>query len=369
MHMLGSTCSPCCSAPCDLGSCTVTFNFLDENQCEDDAFDFFLENPTTGSTRFIQNVDLKSTPSGKCGDPSASYANITIPVTVTATDFDVNCEVFVVLTKTSSNCCSTYTRFRVIRPDGSILLGTYFGPAGLRVKYTWSDLCEPGPPPTPPRSCCKIEVKCDDADGNPATVGSCTALEPECCADSGYSQQDCGTTPIPGVTLCDNGYETRDEPPYDCAVGTDFSSLQISFYNLDLTEITDEGSDYATLKTAVQAEVNGTWVFSSVCLSTVKEAFPTISFIWTDPYGTDWDVDVNVEAETSICNRYVILYIGVSGPINITITREKNAITPTKYSSRCPINGVKELCACSNFSGSWDVPSGTGGTVDVRPTV
>jgi len=359
-------CKPCCKCP--LGSCTVQVNFFDENSCEDDAFDFYLENPTTGVQRFIQNVDLKSSPAGECGDPSATYANISINLTITETDFDGNCEVYFVLEKTASNCCSTYTRFRIIRPDSSILLGTYFGPAGLKVKYTWADLCEPGPPPPPPRSCCKLEVKCDDADGNPATVGSCTALEPECCADSGYTQQECGVDPIPGVTLCaSSGYETRDAAPYDCIVGDDFSSLKITFYGLELTEITDEGEDYETLRSAVEGYINGVaWVFSSVCLSTVKEAFPVIEFEWTDPYGSDNTVYLNVEAETSICNRYAILSVSVSGPINVSAVREKNAITPTKYASRCPINGVYELCQCSNFSGSWDLPSGAAGTLDVR---
>ena len=143
--------------------------------------------------------------------------------------------------------------------------------------------------------------------------------------------------------------------------------MQIEFFNLDLFEITDQGEDYASLKAAVQAEVNGTWVFSSVCLSTVKESFPTITFTWTDPYDTEWEVNVGVEAEASICNRYVILYVSVSGPINLTITREKNAITPTKFSSRCPVNGLNELCQCSNFTGSWDLPLGTAGTVNVKP--
>lgn len=360
-------CEPCCGAPCPLGSCTVTFEFLDENQCEDDVFDFYLENPTTSSQRFIQTVDLKSTPAGKCGDPTATYANITIPVTITETDFDENCEVYVVLEYKSANCCKTYTRFRIIRPDSSILLGTYFGTSGLRQKYTWANLCEPAPPPPPPRSCCKLEVLCDDADGNPATIGSCTAVEPECCADSGYSQQDCNTSPIPGVTLCQSGYETRDAAPYDCVVGDDYSSLKITLYNQQFFEITDEGNDYASLRTAVEGYINGVaWVFSSVCLSTVKEDFPTITFDWTDPYGSTEEVNLDFSAEASICNRYVIVYVSVSGPINITITREKNAITPTKVTSRCPINGTYELCQCSNFSGSWDVPSGAAGTVDVR---
>ena len=376
--MLGSRCSPCCaSQACPLGSCTVVVNFLDENSCEDDAFDFFLENPTTGATRFIQNVDLKSTPAGKCGDPSASYANININVTVSETDFDKNCEVYFVLTRTANNCCNTYTRFRIIRPDNSILLGTYFDSSGLKVKYTWADLCEPGPPPPPPRSCCKLEVKCDDAYGNPATVGSCTAVEPECCADSGYSQQECNTDPIPGVTLCDENsvYETREDAPYDCMVGDEVDPpLKIMILNLKIPEITSGSRPTAwgdSLRSAVQSELNGEYVFSSVCLSEVQEDFPTITFSWTEPVilpsstGVTYTVTVSLNAYANVCNRSAQIVVGISGPVSVGFTRTKNAVTPIKEASKCPVNGVFELCRCSNFSGPWDTPEGTG-SVDVR---
>ena len=242
---------------------------------------------------------------------------------------------------------------------------TVNGPSGTAWRYTLKCQCDP--PPPPPGPCCVISSPCNDGDGNPVTVGSCTGTQIDCCISQGNSESTCIGPSPPSVTECEDGYETREDPPWDCVFGDDFSELQIEFFNLDLFEITDEGEDYASLKAAVQAEVNGTWVFSSVCLSTVKEAFPTITFTWTDPYDTEWEVNVDVEAEASICSRYVILYVSVSGPINLTITREKNAITPTKFSSRCPVNGLNELCQCSNFTGSWDLPLGTAGTVNVKP--
>ena len=376
-YMLGSGCSSCCSGPCPLGSCTITVNFFDENSCEDDAFDFYLENPTTGATRFIQNVDLKSTPSGKCGDPTASYANINVSVTITDTDFDENCEVFFVLTKTSSNCCSTYTRFRITKPDGSTLLGTYFGPAGLRYKYTYEQICEPSPPPPPPGACCKFTVPCNDSGGSPVTVGACTAVEPECCIDSGYTQQQCGTANPPGVTLCaSSGAETRDSAPYDCIVGPDLSTLQFSIQNIQVPEISSSlGSRpaawYASLRSAVEGQLNGTYIFSSVCVSEVYESFPNIVFNWTEPVippsstGNTYAVTITLTATVDVCRKSASLVIGVSGPVSVGFTRTKSVVTPTYYSSRCPVNGVSTLCNCSNYSGSFDIPSGTG-SIDVR---
>lgn len=139
---------------CPLGECEITIEFLDENQCEDDVFDLFLVNPTTLAERFIQRVDLKSDPAGKCGDPDADYADISIPVTVTEADFDAECRVTIEVRYVSPNCCSTWTRFRIRRPGGSILYGAYFGQGGLSTTYTWRDLCtDVPPPPPPPRPC------------------------------------------------------------------------------------------------------------------------------------------------------------------------------------------------------------------------
>jgi len=242
---------------------------------------------------------------------------------------------------------------------------TVNGPHGTAWRYTLKCQCDP--PPPPPGPCCVTSSPCNDGDGFPVTIGSCTGTQLDCCISDGNSESTCIGGSPPSVTQCQDGYETRSSPPYDCVAGDDFSSLQITFYGLDLTEISDEGPDYATLRTAVEGYINGVaWVFSSVCLSTVKESFPTIEFEWTDPYGTPNTIYLDIEAETSICNRYVILYISVTGTISVFMTREKYAITPTKYTSRCPINGVYELCLCSNFSGTWDEPAGASGTVDVR---
>lgn len=239
--MLGSKCSSCCNeSKCPLGSCTVRFEFLDENECEDDVFDFYLENPTTGNKRFIQTVDLVASPAGSCkglGSTGGTYANILIPVVISETDFDENCEVFVVLEFKSANCCNTYTRFRIIKPDNTILLGTYFSQSGLKEKYTWKQLCEPSPPPPPPKACCVIETKCDDSFGSGVSVGSCTGVEPQCCVTSGYTQQECNVANPPGVTLCQNGFETRSTPPYDCTNSGTFDPLMLQVITLTLPEI------------------------------------------------------------------------------------------------------------------------------------
>jgi hypothetical protein len=210
-----------CCGGCPLGECEITIEFLDENRCEDDVFDLYLKNPTTEDERFIQEVDLASTPAGECGEPSAEYANIIIPVTVTETDFDEECKVIIGLRFVSSNCCGTYARFRIRRPNGCLLYGEYFGTAGLETTYTWNQLCNDDPcPPGPPEPCCSRRTECDGG----ALINWCGSdSEQQCCStyadDNDAATEECSGE-NPPVTSCEeNGNAPPESAPYDCING------------------------------------------------------------------------------------------------------------------------------------------------------
>jgi len=254
---------------------------------------------------------------------------------------------------------------------------TVNGPNGTAWRYTLKCQCEP--PPPPPGPCCVFSTPCNDSYSSPVVVGSCTGEQLDCCISEGNSESACiGPTPPP-VTECeDSGYETRDSPPYDCIVGPDLSTLQMSLFSMSVPEINSSlGSRpaawYDSLRAAVESELNGTYVFSSVCVSEVYESFPNIVFDWTEPVippsstGNTYTIVVTLTAVANVCDRSVELTIGVSGAgVGLSsISRVKSAITPTYFDSRCPVMGQNELCNCSNFSGNFDTPSGTG-FVDVR---
>lgn len=214
---LVSTGTKCC-CKCPLGECEITIEFLDENRCEDDVFDLYLKNPTTDVERFIQTVDLKSTPSGGCGDPAKTYANIIIPVTVTETDFDENCNVIIGLRFVSANCCNTWARFRIRRPNGCLVFGEYFGQGGLETTYAWFDLCNDDPcPPPPDEPCCSRRQECE----NGILINRCGSdSELQCCstyADGNDAAiEDC-VGDDPPITTCEpNGNSPATNAPYDC---------------------------------------------------------------------------------------------------------------------------------------------------------
>lgn len=123
----------------------ITIEFLDENRCEDDIFDIFIQNPETQVTRLIQRVDLVSTPPGCCGvnpltNQPCPQTKITIPVTITPQDIDSYCRFFLKVVLVGTNCCSTYTRAKIIGPRGKEIFGSYFGQSGYTQSFNLKDI-------------------------------------------------------------------------------------------------------------------------------------------------------------------------------------------------------------------------------------
>ena len=132
------------STPCRLPA-NITLEFLDENRCEDDIFDIFIQNPQTQVTRLIQKVDLVSTPPGCCGIDSLTnlpcpQTKITIPVTITAQDVDSNCRFIIKAVLAGTNCCATYTRIKMIGPTGKEIFGSYFVQSGYEQYINLRDI-------------------------------------------------------------------------------------------------------------------------------------------------------------------------------------------------------------------------------------
>jgi hypothetical protein len=274
---LGTSDACCCRCP--LGECRITIEFLDENGCEDDVFDLYLKNPTTNDERFIQRVDLKSTPAGKCGDP-AEYANIKIPVTVTPTDFDADCKVIIGLRYVSANCCNTWARFRIRRPNGCLLYGQYFGQGGLETTYTWLELCNDDPcPPPPPKPCCSKIVQCEDY----TVIQKCGAFSyQECCSSNTNSNEeaaeDCDGEEPP-VTNCEIGATPSPHAPYDCLNGSFEGGawVNISGWKASIQEIIDDGTpitgDYLLANAFLESKINQTFFVPFDCLGAGQVTF------------------------------------------------------------------------------------------------
>lgn len=136
---------PCC---CNLFQlpCEVTLVHIDENRCEDDAFNLYIENPTTGAQRFVQLLDLVSSPKGCC-NPSCPQTRIDVPVTITQDDVGTNCRFRVRLVFAYANCCGTLTRLRVIGANGQEILGTNFGSGGYAQEFSIASICGEAYPP------------------------------------------------------------------------------------------------------------------------------------------------------------------------------------------------------------------------------
>jgi hypothetical protein len=130
------------------GPCALTFVHVDENRCEDDAFDIFVVSPR-GSERFIRNIDLVSSPAGCCGSTSGGQpcpqTRIEVPVTINPSETGAGgCTVRIVLRKTKDNCCSTLTRFSVVGPAGEVY-SQYFDSGGINAQLNIGDICNPAP--------------------------------------------------------------------------------------------------------------------------------------------------------------------------------------------------------------------------------
>jgi hypothetical protein len=263
----------CCDDRCPLGECEITIEFLDENRCEDDVFDLYLKNPTTEVERFIQEVDLASTPAGGCGDPSAEYANIIIPVTVTETDFDETCNVIIGLRFVSANCCNTYARFRIRRPNGCLLFGQYFGQAGLETTYTWYDLCNDDPcPPEPPEPCCSKKTECE----NGTLINRCGSdSAQQCCstyADDNDDAIDECSGEDPPVTSCEeNGNTPANVAPYDCINDSFQGGAWVTVDEWTAFDPDETDPDTIALYEEADSKVNQTFFVPFTCLGSATE--------------------------------------------------------------------------------------------------
>lgn len=135
-------CVACLDAPCNL-----TLVHVDENRCEDDIFGIYIVR-SDGSERFIQQIDLVSSPAGCCGtDESGNdcpQTRIEVPITIEEADLDACCKFTIALRLEGSNCCSTYTRFSINGPGGEVY-GQYFGTEGITQSFDVRDLCNPAP--------------------------------------------------------------------------------------------------------------------------------------------------------------------------------------------------------------------------------
>ena len=356
----------CACCTCPLGECQITIEFLDENGCEDDVFDLYLKNPTTEVERFIETVDLASTPAGHCGD-KAEYANIQIPVTVTPTDFDGDCKVIIGLRYVSPNCCNTFARFRIRRPNGCLLYGQYFGQGGLETTYTWEELCneEPCPPP-PPKPCCSMVKRCEDA-----VVKKCGAFSyQECCSSNTNSNEeaaeDCGVEEPP-VTNCEIGVTPSPYAPYDCLNGSfeDGAWVTVSGWNSSITPIIDDGSSFAAdalaIKAYTESKVNQSFFVPFDCFGNGQitlDLGPGELYQNVDCSGANLFLYISV----NLCERtasVLIRHAGCYGVNDIGIS--VGALSPISV----PCN-YWTGCNCEGYSGS--IPVGGisgGGTVTV----
>jgi hypothetical protein len=153
---LGLKCSKCCPKRCDWTTiefpCPITMIHIDENRCEDDVFNLFIENPATGERRFIRELNLESTPKGCCGTSLdgkqiCPQTRVDVTASIRTEDLDEQCRFTVVATFVRPNCCGTFTRLRIVGPSGVELMGSYFSSYGYRQTFSAIAACEPAPPP------------------------------------------------------------------------------------------------------------------------------------------------------------------------------------------------------------------------------
>lgn len=146
----GLKCGKCCTELCKSDSiyfpCPITLVHIDENRCEDDVFNIYIENPTTKARRFISELDLKSTPPGCCNS-TCPQTRIDITASVYREDLDSQCRFTIVAVFVRPNCCLTLTRLRIIGPDGQELIGSYFGQGGYSQTFQATSVCDTAPAP------------------------------------------------------------------------------------------------------------------------------------------------------------------------------------------------------------------------------
>ena len=132
--------------------CEITLVHIDENRCEDDIFDIYIKNPGTGVRRFIEQIDLVSSPPGCCqgiSSPSCPQTRVDVPVTLTSADLDEQCRFTVEAELAGTNCCNTYTRLRIFGSNGVILFGQYFNQSGYSQTFDARQVCNDLPEDPP----------------------------------------------------------------------------------------------------------------------------------------------------------------------------------------------------------------------------
>lgn len=127
-------------------SCELTLVHVDENRCEDDIFGIYLIRPD-GTERFIEQIDLVSSPPGCCGsddeDHECPQTRITVPLTVGNDDLDACCRFRIALRLEGYNCCGTFTRFSIEGPAGEVYSQYFSG--DFEQTFDVRDLCNPAP--------------------------------------------------------------------------------------------------------------------------------------------------------------------------------------------------------------------------------
>ncbi len=140
--------SSCC---CLADSCSLTLKHVDENRCEDDIFDIYLvyyDANGAEQERFIQQINLISSPAGCCGSDDngnqCPQTTITVPLTIQPSEVNGCCRVRIQLRLAGTNCCNTYTRFS-IEGEGGEVYSQYIGQEGIDQEFDIRDLCNPAP--------------------------------------------------------------------------------------------------------------------------------------------------------------------------------------------------------------------------------
>lgn len=141
----------CGGACCITEPCSMTLTYVDENACEDDAFDLYLlwrDDSGSQQQRYITLLDLISNPPGCCGTDAngnpCPQTTVNVPLTVQPSEVGSCCEIELKLSLNHSNCCSTYANFTLNGPGGEVD-SEYFGPDGLDQNFDIRDICNPAP--------------------------------------------------------------------------------------------------------------------------------------------------------------------------------------------------------------------------------
>lgn len=137
-------CCECLTCEDVIFPCEITLVHIDENRCEDDIFDIYIRNPATGVRRFIQRIDLVSSPPGCCQGwthVSCPETRIDVPVTLTPEDLDSQCRFTVQAELAGLNCCNTWTRIRIEGSSGQVLFGSFFGQGGYSQTFDARQVC------------------------------------------------------------------------------------------------------------------------------------------------------------------------------------------------------------------------------------